>query len=150
MALCLIVMTKRFAGCAAGGLLFFALSTAAWGDRTVQERRPREDPHSGPYLYRTFCTSCHGPGGRGDGRAVVTLRVPPPDLTTIAERRGGMFPSDEIAQIIDGRKPLAGHARIDMPQWGRVLGRLELIDDATVKARVDALVAHLESMQRKP
>ena len=143
-------MTRFFAGCAAGVFLLFALVIAANSDGKSQERRPREDPHSGPSLYRTFCTSCHGPDGRGDGPAVRTLRVPPPDLATIAERRGGICPSDEIAQIIDGRKAIAGHAAADMPQWGSALAHLEKIDDATVEARVDALVAHVKSMQRKP
>ena len=31
------------------------------------------------------------------------MRTPPPDLTHIAQRRGGQFPDAEIAAQIDGR-----------------------------------------------
>jgi mono/diheme cytochrome c family protein len=129
-------------------LMIALLAATAWAALTGQEREPREDPNSGPYLYRTYCTSCHGAGGRGDGPAAVTLRVALPDLSTIAERRGGVYPSAEIAQIIDGRKPLPGHIRNDMPLWGVILGTMEARNEAAVKARVNALVTHLESIQR--
>ena len=108
----------------------------------------REDPNSGPYLYRTYCASCHGATGHGDGPAAKTLHVKPPDLTTIAERRGGVYPSSEIAQIIDGRRPLAAHTRKDMPLWGVVLGNMEMKNELAVKVRLEALVAHLEALQR--
>jgi hypothetical protein len=36
-----------------------------------------------------------------------SLRVPPPDLTRIAERNGGAFPFRNIYDIVDGRQPIA-------------------------------------------
>jgi hypothetical protein len=72
-----------------------------------------------------------------------------PDLTTIAERRGGRYPSDEIAQIVDGRKPVQGHLAGEMTRWGAVLERMEAGDKRAAKVRLDALVAYLESLQRK-
>jgi mono/diheme cytochrome c family protein len=124
------------------------LAAAARSDGARQERPPREDPNSGPSLYRVYCASCHGNGGRGDGPAARTLSGPLPDLTTIADRRGGRYPSDEIAKIIDGRTPLPGHAAGDMPRWGAVLERMEAGNKSAAKARVDALVAYLESIQK--
>jgi mono/diheme cytochrome c family protein len=141
-------MTTRFATCTAAALLVIVFATTAWSGRSHQERPPREDPNSGPYLYRTYCASCHGSEGRGDGPAAKTLRAAPPDLTTIAERRNGAYPSYDVAQIIDGRKPLPGHTRLDMPVWGAVLSVMERQNEPAVKARVNALVTHLESLQR--
>jgi mono/diheme cytochrome c family protein len=114
-----------------------------------QTRQPREDRNSGTNLYRIYCASCHGGGGKGDGPAAKTLRVPLPDLTTIAERRGGVYPSADIAQIVDGRRLLPGHTRGDMPRWGVVLGTMEMNNEAAVKDRVNALVTYLESLQSK-
>jgi mono/diheme cytochrome c family protein len=129
-------------------LLTALVVTSAWAALASQGRAPRVDPNSGASLYRTYCASCHGAGGRGDGPAAVTLQVTLPDLSTIAERRGGIYPSAEIAQIIDGRKPLPGHIRNDMPLWGVILGNMEGRNEAAVKTRVNALVTHLESIQR--
>jgi mono/diheme cytochrome c family protein len=112
-----------------------------------QTKAPREDPNSGGSLYRVYCASCHGTLGRGDGPAATTLTEPLPDLTTIAQRRGGVFPRADITRMIDGRTPLSGHQRNEMPVWGTILTRMEAQDERAVQARIAALVAHLESLQ---
>src|SRR5216684_3883970 len=54
--------------------------------RDVAARLPnpvRPTPESiaaGQQDFATFCTPCHGPGGKGDG-PVATKFIPPPDLT---------------------------------------------------------------------
>jgi hypothetical protein len=50
------------------------------------------------------------------------LRIPPPDLTRIAQRRGGNFPDAEIAAQIDGRTVVPAHGSRDMPIWGQRWG----------------------------
>ena len=102
---------------------------------------------SGPYLYRTFCASCHGDAGRGDGPVASLLRVPAPDLTTIRGRHGGTFPRAQMIAIVDGRTPVAGHGRGEMPVWGDVLRVTEGHDERTIAARIEALVTYLESLQ---
>jgi mono/diheme cytochrome c family protein len=114
-----------------------------------QVRPPAQDYTSGAYLYRTFCASCHGSGGRGDGPVADTLRQRLPDLTTISARRGGTFPRTEIYGAIDGRRPMAGHGGAEMPVWGDVLRATEGQDDAIIKRRIDALVQYVESLQAK-
>src|SRR5262245_63298397 len=81
------------------------LSMLTSGALARQARRgaapPRQDYTSGEYLYRAFCASCHGPQGAGDGVVASTLRVPPPNLTTIALRNGGEFPAEQVSGTID-------------------------------------------------
>ena len=115
----------------------------------AQVKPPRQDYNSGAYLYRTFCASCHGERGAGDGPVATLLIARPPDLTTIAARRGGQFNRPEVYAAIDGRRRVPGHGSVDMPIWGDVLKATEGHDDAIIKKRIDALVAHLESLQRK-
>jgi mono/diheme cytochrome c family protein len=124
-------------------------TTAATPRTTLQTKPPRQDYTSGPYLYRTFCATCHGAGGKGDGPLANLLLRRPPDLTTIAERRGGAFPRPEIFAEIDGRRPVPGHGSADMPIWGDVLRTTEGSDEAIIKKRIDGLVLYLESIQRK-
>lgn len=114
----------------------------------AQDRAPKQDYNSGEYLYRTFCASCHGESGRGDGPAAPTLRHPATDLTQLAARAGGTFPRDQVTRIIDGRQPVTAHTTPDMPKWGQVMQRLE-DDERLAQRRIAALVNYLESIQRK-
>ena len=57
----------------------------------------------GSTLYRTYCASCHGTGGRGDGPVAQHLKKPPANLTQIAVRNNGVFEAAKVGQFIDGR-----------------------------------------------
>lgn len=100
--------------------------------------------------FTTYCTPCHGSSGVGNGVAAAALKKPPADLTRIAARRGGVFPDDEIAAIIDGRTDIMAHGSRDMPIWGERFG-----DDATdpdereplTQGRVALLIAYLKTIQ---
>jgi len=104
----------------------------------------------GPEVYRTYCATCHGVSARGDGPLATHLRFAPPDLTLLAKRNGGRFDDEQVHRIIDGRKPVKGHGGPDMPVWGDAFKRSgEGYSEEAVKARIDALVAHLKSLQRQ-
>jgi len=101
--------------------------------------------------FQRSCASCHGVNAMGEGPVASSLKRPPPDLTAIARRRGGSFPSGEIASYIDGRFEVGAHGTRTMPVWGRLLG--EKISDRTTadevsRGRVDALVSYLQSIQK--
>jgi len=103
---------------------------------------------SGAYTYRTYCASCHGVDGRGDGPLAENLRFEPPDLTLIARRNGGSYPAEKVHRIVDGRKPLPGHGGSDMPIWGDAFRNAETgFDDAKVKERVRLVVDYLRTLQ---
>ena len=134
------------AGIAALSASLFAATAA---HPAAQVKPPRQDYTSGSYLYQTFCASCHGTGGRADGPVADLLFKRPPDLTTIAARHGGTFPRQEVNALIDGRRLVPGHGSTDMPIWGDVLKVTEGHDDAIIRKRIEALVAHVESLQQK-
>jgi mono/diheme cytochrome c family protein len=79
----------------------------------------------GRLLYVRYCASCHGREGHGDAMAADALRERPPDLTTIARRREGWFPERTVEEIVDGR--FAAHGTREMPVWGHLLARDELV-----------------------
>jgi len=78
-----------------------------------------EEP-SGREVYLRHCASCHGEAGTGDGPVAASLKRPPSDLTTIAQRAGGRFDERGVMQVIDGRTLVAEHGTRSMPVWGVV------------------------------
>jgi mono/diheme cytochrome c family protein len=103
---------------------------------------------SGSYTYRTYCASCHGVDAKGDGPLADALRFRPPDLTLIAKRNGGEFPTEKIERIVDGRNPVKGHGGPDMPVWGDAFRNADTgYDDAQVRAKIRSVVDHLKSLQ---
>jgi mono/diheme cytochrome c family protein len=103
----------------------------------------------GRALFDTYCASCHGRSGRGDGPALEKLHAQPADLTGLAKRNGGVFVAARIERIIDGREVKA-HGSFEMPVWGDALKRREGLDEQAVKARIEAIVRYLKSIQQQP
>ena len=104
----------------------------------------------GGSIFRTYCASCHGTEAKGDGPLADNLRIRPPDLTLLAKRNKGAFDADIVHRIIDGRQAVKGHGGPDMPVWGDAFKRSgEGFSEKAVKARIDAIVEHLKSVQAK-
>jgi mono/diheme cytochrome c family protein len=111
----------------------------------------------GKQEYESNCLSCHGAGGRGDGHFAQYLKLPVPDLTTIARRNGGVFPTDRMIEIIDGRQGLKGHGPRNMPIWGTTYTekaanyyRGQAYDsEQFVRVRVLALTDYLYQLQAR-
>ena len=104
---------------------------------------------NGQLQFQRVCSRCHGIEANGEGVAAHGLSTPPPDLTRIAARRGGVFEHDEIYAWIDGRRRTAAHGLGDMPVWGFALGETTSPDSHHLTtARLDAIVAYLEHVQR--
>ena len=122
------------AACLVGACLLPAAITAGAAETT----------YVGRDVYKTYCSSCHGPDAKGDGPLASSLRVRPPDLTLIGKRMGGTFSSDKVRRIIDGRDPVKGHGGADMPVWGDAFkSSRDGYSEQAVKARIDALTEHL-------
>jgi mono/diheme cytochrome c family protein len=113
------------------------------------QARPARTGESGAALFRTYCASCHGSDGRGAGPMADQLRRLPPSLTSFAARNGGLFPSERVRRIIDGRD-IPSHGTTEMPVWGDAFRRSrEGLSDAAAAARIDAIVRFLESIQER-
>jgi nucleotide-binding universal stress UspA family protein/mono/diheme cytochrome c family protein len=105
----------------------------------------------GAEVYRTYCASCHGTAARGDGPLASAMSKKPANLTEIAKRNGGTFPSEMVFKAIDGRQPVRGHGGPDMPVWGDAFSRSREAGDADrVKAVIQSLVDYLDSIQLRP
>jgi mono/diheme cytochrome c family protein len=133
-----------------GGLV--AAANMAADDTSKQKVKTPTAPliHSlqGPDLYRAYCASCHGVDAKGNGPVAPALKASLPDLTTIAQRNGGIFPAGRVRRIIAGDEILIAHGTREMPVWGPIFHQIE--EDRDYGAvRLQNLTVHLESLQKK-
>jgi mono/diheme cytochrome c family protein len=109
---------------------------------------------TGAELYAQFCATCHGVAADGNGPMAPILLDAPPDLTGLAERAGGTFPTFAVVQRIDGRDSLLAHGG-EMPLWGDVFGGEPAAALSTEEGQpilttepIAALVEYLRTVQR--
>src|SRR5689334_20029518 len=115
------------------------------------QEQPMKQSTPGAETFRTYCATCHGTSATGDGPLAASMRRKPANLTEIAKRNGGLFPSEMVFRVIDGRQQVRGHGGPDMPAWGDAFSRSrEAGDDARVKSVIQALVTYIESIQLRP
>ena len=106
---------------------------------------------SGKEMFAAYCAPCHGADGKGNGPAAPSMKVPPTDLTQMAKKNGGKFPSSSLASTLKfGSGTTTGaHGSADMPVWGPLFQSLDKFHDTSVQQRVSNLVTYVESIQAK-
>jgi mono/diheme cytochrome c family protein len=142
-------MNRKLEWLLVGGALLFAGAALA---------QPGFD--LGKYEYDSKCASCHGTNGQGFGPVRPFLSKHPSDLTTLARRNGGAFPSQLVWLTVDGRTEVGAHGTREMPVWGSEY-RQEALRAAGpegmalaqpewyVRGRIVALLDYLARLQAK-
>jgi mono/diheme cytochrome c family protein len=107
----------------------------------TQQRQPKTEkaPVEAKEWFRAYCAPCHGADAKGHGPAASALKVPPPDLTTLAKRNNGKFPEDYFKKVLVHGVAVPAHGTAEMPIWGPTF--------AGVNER--QLTQYLESVQAK-
>lgn len=126
-------MKQRLAFLMIGALLCSMFYSA----QAYQAGQSKEQTARGRKLFLSYCASCHGADGSGDGAVAPALKQPPPDLRRI-QAKHGKFPAEEVRNKISGGLDLPIHGRKDMPVWGLILS----------PADINHLVKYVESIQR--
>lgn len=103
---------------------------------------------TGARLYLNHCAACHGEDGEGTGPVATSMRVTMPNLRSLAQRNGGVFPGDAITAYIDGRNTKTAHGDRQMPIWGDVFrGVDQATSQRTVRRRIAAVVDFVWTLQ---
>ncbi|HET9820962.1 MAG TPA: cytochrome c [Burkholderiaceae bacterium] len=105
--------------------------------------------------FEAKCAVCHGLDAKGRGPYAESLKRPPPDLTTMARRNGGLFPVTRTYAQIEGAG--GGHGPREMPVWGLdyTMQAVEQMPDLPynqaqfVRTRIMALLEYLNQLQQK-
>ena len=138
-----------------GALAAFALvsgwQVGAVGQQSLRAATPSLviQSVSGEDLFRFYCATCHGRDGKGDGPVASALNRRPSDLTTIAKRNGGEYPTDRIERFVAGdREATLAHGSAEMPVWGPIFQALDPRDKLN-RIRIRNLATFIESIQTK-
>jgi mono/diheme cytochrome c family protein len=130
-------------------ILTLAIGLTACASNRTDSRDTRQ--LSGMEMYQQLCASCHGVSGKGDGPVASLIKIGVPDLTLLAHRDGGEFPTEDVRRTIDGRFDRQAHGARDMPVWGWQFYNSANANDAEERAVVDSmidrLVVYLRSIQ---
>jgi len=142
---------------AAAGVLFCSVLILCWHGVAQSPPskivptldQPRVNTLDGAVLFSAYCAVCHGASAKGDGPMAKMLIARTPDLTRIAERRGGKFPRAQIEAIISGENEVSrGHGTRQMPVWGPAFSQVDRDMDLG-RVRTDNLARYLETLQVK-
>ena len=109
----------------------------------------RSNAASGQEMYTTYCAVCHGTDGTGNGPAATALKIPPVNLTELAQKNNGKYPALHVSSVIRGEADLPAHGNKDMPVWGPLFRRISQGNEGEVQQRIANLNQHIESVQNK-
>jgi mono/diheme cytochrome c family protein len=104
---------------------------------------------SGKEMFNSYCASCHGMTGKGDGPAAPAMKSALPDLTMLSKSHGGTFPALRVKQSIVGDTNLIAHGSKDMPVWGPVFSHMSQQSTGEIQQRLHNLTDYVESLQVK-
>jgi hypothetical protein len=124
------------------------LGNAQSSSITIQAAKTPAD--SGEQMYASYCASCHGMDGRGQGKLAASLNARPTDLTLLSRTHGGEFPESHLVTILrNGMESDAPSSKL-MPTWGPVLYKLDSSrGSATLQSlRIANLIGYIKTLQQ--
>jgi len=130
-------------------LAVFAMAQTATKPQVQVTPAPYTPADSGKAMFDAYCASCHGIDGKGNGPAAAALKIPVPDLTTLAKAHGGQYPAFAVTESLRVTKPMPAHGSNEMPVWGPIFSQVSRHDQAVVQQRIHNLNTYIESLQQK-
>ena len=105
---------------------------------------------SGRQMYMSYCASCHGADGRGDGPLAPYLKIQAADLTQLSNNNHGRYPSTYVLSVLQSGTSTPGHGTAAMPVWGSLFAEMDGGQRSLTKAlRISNLSGYLETIQSK-
>lgn len=105
--------------------IFFVLVSTVLASLALSPVAQAQNVAEGKKLYSTYCTSCHGDAGKGDGMAGASLPVKPADHTNGAVMN--KLSDNFLVNIISKGGSGAGKSSF-MPSWGGALTDQQIRD----------------------
>jgi mono/diheme cytochrome c family protein len=128
-------------------------SLLIWTSKALAQQKLGYPAGRGSYV--RYCGSCHGDDGKGNGPKAASLNPKPSDLTQLAKKNGGNFPSGRVTRILDGNEPIPAHGSAQQPVWGHTFGAGESAaggnpgPQTIASQRIQLIMQYLETIQEK-
>ena len=129
------------------------LSLMGWTSEAFAQQKLGYPPGRGSYI--RYCSSCHGDDGKGNRPKAASLNPKPADLTQLAKKNGGNFPTGRVTRILDGSEAIPAHGSAKQPVWGHAFGAGEYTaggnpgPQTVASERIQLILRYLESIQEK-
>jgi mono/diheme cytochrome c family protein len=104
---------------------------------------------NGQQMFSSYCASCHGIDGKGNGSAAYKLPVRPANLTTLAAVNRGKFPSAHVTAAIDEGSDASAQMSSLMPAWGLIFDRMGHFEQFEKVQRETNLTSYIAGLQQK-
>ena len=130
-------------------LVLVSLAAAQTQGGGKGETAANAEPVTGKQLYNSYCALCHATDAKGGGPFSSQLKVWPPNLTQLAKKNQGVFPTMHVREAIDGEFNKPSHGTAEMPIWGPVFRSMAHGKKDSAQLRINSLVKYLESLQEK-
>jgi len=103
-------------------------------------------PSSGKEMFGAYCAPCHGLDGKGDGPAASALKKQPADLTALASKNDGKYPSAHVFQTLK-QVDSPVHGSKEMPIWGTLFYSISS-NQGEIQMRINSLVSYVQTLQK--
>lgn len=137
---------------------FFLLSTALFSvfaaaqPPVVTISVPLTHANDGKQMYASYCASCHGVSGHGNGAMAATFHTHPTDLTVLSRNNHGAYPTRHVEAVLHFGVETSGLGSKAMPVWGPVLasiGNINSPNDTVGMLRIRNITRYVETLQAK-
>ena len=142
-------MLKRLLVIAAITILAVGTSYAEQTNSKITIPVNRTPATSGKQMYGSYCASCNGLNGKGNGSIAASLKTAPADLTVLSKNNGGKFPGAHVTTVLQYGVRIPSHGTAEMPAWGPVLGKMDQANPQERLLRISNLSHYLETIQAK-
>ena len=148
MSLSSSAIHKALACCVLFG---FAAGFCAARQSAQKQAKPSSSLAAGAKIYKRDCAVCHGNDLKGNGPppASSPFTESPPDLTTLAKRHEGEFPTAYVKAVLLSGVKMADHGPAEMPVWGVIFKAATKSDETKVSERIADLTEFVKSLQAK-
>jgi len=85
----------------------------------------RTPANSGKLMFASYCSSCHGLDGKGNGPTAQVLKRQPADLTALSRNNRGRYPFEHVQAVLEFGAGSRARGTEPMPVWGPILSGLD-------------------------
>ncbi len=108
-----------------GGIALAVTLLVASGASAAPRKKAKADPKKGQEVYGTYCWTCHGKEGKGDGPSAAGLAVKPRNHSDDAQM--SKLSDDQIFKTVKEGGKAVGKSEL-MPPWGAALKDSQIRD----------------------